>query len=516
MQADRASQATLLPLAAAIALVTVAFSLGLGNHGPIPSMETRFAVAVQQMLAHHEWLVPEKNGLPYIEYPPFYYWLAMIGAKAGLPLMPAVRLPNLLALWIWIAAVYGLGRRLLTELPRWILPVAALVSPAVIYNFFVAQTDGWLAAGVAVAILGYLKLDEKPAYRWMLWGGTAVAVFAKGPVGLVLPLLAIAADKVLAAGTDVKNWLTLPRAVMRLAPVRGIALALAPLAAWYLACGLFVDWDFVRGTFVYDNFTRFMSGAGGHENPWWLYAQSIWGDYFPWSLALPFGIVLAARRLREPGPRLALGWALATLFFFSASASKQSKYILPAAPAFVALALLALAAASHRHRSWLTGGTKAWAGLVLVAFTVAVGAWLPFLGPHIDDDATYARLRGVVGADPGTLHMYGWPRSLVLYQLGAPMPWFRDARALYRAVHDGRLKSGDYLLVPTSDLAAGGARGPYALDPAPAPPYFTHVMLLASKGGIEVYRVLPGAAQAPLPSTPTPPPTPWWARFDTD
>ncbi|HEX5313953.1 MAG TPA: hypothetical protein VFX38_03470 [Gammaproteobacteria bacterium] len=41
-------------------------------------------------------------------------------------------------------------------------------------------------------------------------------------------------------------------------------------------------------------------------------------------------------------------------------------------------------------------------------------------------------------------------------------------------------------------------------------------MTLESKGGIEVYRVLPSAASAGLPPTPAPPPTPWWARFDTD
>lgn len=516
MQTHRVSHLNLVALGAATFLVTLAFALGLGNHGPIPSMETRFAVAVQQMLAHHQWLVPEKNGLPYIEYPPFYYWLAMLAAKAGLPLLPAIRLPNLLALWVWIAAVYGLGRRILPALPRWVLPVAALATPAVLYNFFIAQSDGWLAAGVALALLGYARLAETRRFPWLLWTGTALAVFAKGPVGLVVPLLAIAADLALAATAKAQPWNSLPRSVLRLAPVRGIALTLAPLAAWYLACGLFVGWDFVRGALVYDNFTRYVAGAGGHQNPWWLFGQSIWGDYFPWSLALPFGLVLAARRLREPGLRLAFAWAAATLVFFSLSASKQSKYILPAAPAFVALALFALYRAARNRPASLVRGATAWSALVLLAFVVVVGAWLPFAGPKIDDDAVYARFRGIVQAEPGRLYMYRWPRSLILYQLGAPMPWFSDARALYRAVHDKRLVPGDYLLVPGSDLAAGGAHGALALDPAPAPPYFEHVMTLASKGGIEVYRVLPAAASAPMPVTPVPPPPPWWAVFDTD
>lgn len=513
MRIDPARASTSSLLAIATALVTVAFALGAWNHGPIPSMETRFAVAVQQMLAHHQWLIPQKNGLPYIEYPPFYYWLALLLAKAGLPVLPAIRLPNLLALWVWLATVLALSRRLLPQLPRWLMPVLALAAPAVLYNFFIAQSDGWLCAGVALGILGYLRREEH-RFPWLLWGGVALAVFAKGPVGLVLVGLAIAGDLVLAAASGALRWRDLPRHVWRLAPIRGLAIALGPLAAWYVACGFVAGWDFVRAALVYNNFTRFVAAAGGHANPWWMYAQSFWTDYLPWSLAVPFGLVMAARRWREPGLRLALAWTVTTVVFFSVSASKQSKYILPAAPAFAALALLALATLARRRPAWLTRGVAAWSAFLLLLFAVLVGAWLPQLGPRIDDDAAWARLRGTVAAAPGHVYMYRWPRSLILWQMGAPMPWFRDARNLYAAIHDGRLHAGDYVLVYRDSLRSGNS--PYALKPAPKPPYFRYVMTVDSKGGIEVFRVMADAASAPLPQTPVPPPQPWWAQFDTD
>ncbi len=516
MTPNRLRPSDWLPLALAVALVTLAFALGLGNHGPIPAMEPRFAVVVQQMLAHHQWLVPEKNGLPYIEYPPFYYWMALVLAKAGLPTLPAIRLPNLLALWLFIAAAFGLARYLLPRLPRWLPTVAAFVTPVVLYNFFIAQSDGWLTAGVALAVLGYCRQHERGGFPWMLWIGAAIAVFAKGPVGFVVVALAIAGDLAIAAALTPGGWRALPLAIWRLRPLRGFAISFAPLAAWYVACGFVVGWEFVRAAFVYDNFIRFMAGAGGHHNPWWLFAQTFWGDYFPWSFAAPVGLILAARRLREPGPRLALAWAVTTLIFFSLSASKQSKYIMPADPAFVALGLLALAAAARRRPHWLTRPALTWCCAFLVFFVVLVGAWLPFKSPTIDTDAAWAKLRSTVAARPGQVVMYRWPRSLVLWQMGAPMPWFRDARALYAAVHAGRLKPGDYVLVDVTDLAADGGRGPFVFRPAPAPPYFKFVMRLPFKEGLKVYRVLPGAAEAPVPATPQPPPAPWWARFDTD
>ena len=513
MRLDPAHTPATTLLAIAAGLVTLAFTLGLWNHGPIPAMETRFAVAVQQMLMHGQWLIPEKNGLPYIEYPPFYYWMALVFAHLGMPVLPAVRLPNLIALWVWLGTAWALARVLTPRLPRWLLPVLALVAPALLYNFFIAQSDGWLCVGVALALLGYLRRRPEGGFPWLLWSGTAIAVFAKGPVGLVLPGLAVGADLLLAAISGALRWRELPSRIWRLALVRGTLLAIAPLAAWYLACGLTVGWDFVRAALVYNNFTRFIDAAGGHANPWWMYAKSFWTDYLLWSLAVPFGLVFAWRRLREPGPRLALAWAVTTVVFFSISASKQSKYILPAAPAFAALALYALSALTRNRPAWLARGVSVWAALILVTFVVLVGAWLPGDGPHIDDHAAYARLRSIVAAKPGRLYMYRWPRSLILWQLGAPMPWFRNARQVYTAVHDGKLRTGDYLLVYRDNLQQAG---PYALLPRPRPPYFRYVMLLASKGGIMVYRVLPGAAQAPMPKTSPPPPIPWWARFDTD
>ncbi|MDN5864978.1 MAG: hypothetical protein L0I62_07160 [Gammaproteobacteria bacterium] len=510
------------PFALVLGLVTLAFALGLGNHGPIPSMEPRFAVAIQQMLLHNQWLLPVKNGLPYIEYPPFYFWMALVFAKAGLPTLVAIRLPNLIALWLLGAAAYGLGRHLLPALPRWLLAAAAIASPALLYNFFIAQTDGWLVAGTALALWGYLRHRERTVrldragFPWMLWIGTVLAIFAKGPVGLIVIALAIGGDLLIEAAVTPRGWRALPAAIWRLALLRGIALALAPLAAWYLACGVVVGWDFVRAAFVYGNITRFIAGAGGHNNPWWLFARTFWGDYFPWSIAFPFGLILAARRLDQPGLRLALAWSVTTLVFFSISASKQSKYILPAIPAFVALGLYAYAAALHKWRRWFTRGALTWTCAVLLLFVGLVAIWLPSKSAAIVDQADFTRFKSIVADAPGEVYMYRWPKSLVLWQLGAPMPYFRDARTLYAAIASGRIEPGAYVLVSETDLAKHGARGALTLKPAPAPPYFEYVMHISTKGGIRAYRVMPGAATLPAPPTPQPPPAPWWTRFDTD
>ncbi|MGH8281514.1 MAG: ArnT family glycosyltransferase [Gammaproteobacteria bacterium] len=54
------------PLHWLLIVLGVIYAFALFNHGPVPSMEPRFAEAVREMLARGEWLIPIKNGVPYI------------------------------------------------------------------------------------------------------------------------------------------------------------------------------------------------------------------------------------------------------------------------------------------------------------------------------------------------------------------------------------------------------------------------------------------------------------------
>jgi 4-amino-4-deoxy-L-arabinose transferase-like glycosyltransferase len=88
MVSRKTSSLTLLLLGLAFV-----YANSLFNHGLIPSMEPRFARVITEMMAAGQFLVPIKNGIPYVEYPPLLYWLAIIPAKLGMPVEAAIRLP---------------------------------------------------------------------------------------------------------------------------------------------------------------------------------------------------------------------------------------------------------------------------------------------------------------------------------------------------------------------------------------------------------------------------------------
>jgi len=518
------------PLDWLLVTLTAIYVVALFNHGPVPSMEPRFAEAVREMLARGEWLIPIKNGVPYIEYPPLYFWLGIAGTFIGLPLLAAIRLPGYIGLLLWAWWLVRLQKELFPQWPRWLLALTAAALPAILYNFFTAQSDSLLILGTLIAFSGFVRLRTDPMRRsfpWELWLGVLLATAAKGPVGLAITVPAMAieiivtafvsAQPVISAGHDFAMRITwIFKEGWRLAPIRGLALALLGIVPWYIATGLTVNWEFVRAVLVYQNFTRFLVGFD-HLQPRWMYAQTIWGDLFPLSLLLPFGIYFGLHHLREFRWRVLLVWAVWTLLFFTISASKQSKYILPAAPA---MALLAVAAVPMLFRGrwigWMWAALQIWAAAFILLFGVLVVAWLPFHDRQIGGLAGYQQIKAAVAKAPGRVVSFQWPRPMTLYVLGAPMPYVRSSRELYAQVHSGEIKPGDYVLVNTRYLGDSSEPQDMKFLPAPQPPYFEEICKVKAEDPMVLYRVLPTAADVPLPATPQPAPAHWWQQFDTD
>lgn len=509
------------PLAMLLVAIGIIYACAMFNHAPVPSMEPRFAEAVREMIAQGQFLIPIKNGVPYIEYPPLYFWLGAAGHLLGLPIPAAIRLPGYAALLLWVVWLGRLQRRLFPEWPPVLAPLAGVALPGVLYNFFTAQSDSVLILGTLIAFSGYAGARDRRGFNWELWAGVTLATLAKGPVGLMVTLPAIGLDIIVASVVDgataAERMRLFRRRLAAVAPLRGMGLVLLLNAPWYIAAGLVVGWEFVRAVVVYQNFERFLVGFD-HLQPWWYYAKTIFYDLFPLAFLFPFGIVCACRRLNRFEWRLPLVWSLWTLLFFSLSQSKQGKYILPAAPAIAMLALAAVtcfgrAELAARIRRWLCR----WAIFVVALFAVLVIAWLPANAPRLLHTQGFEQLREAIAARPGAIVTYQWPRAAMLYELGAPLPYVRSARALYGALHAGRIKPGDYLLVGRQYLPGGSAYDTHEkLAPVPAPPYFERVLSVRTGDRLVLYRALPGAGVLAKPATPPPPPRHWWDRFDTD
>jgi 4-amino-4-deoxy-L-arabinose transferase-like glycosyltransferase len=424
-------------LALLLALCAPLFFLGLGTLGLTDRDEGSNAEAAREMVESGDWMTPTLNGAPRFAKPILIYWLVSgsylaFGVSEFTARLPSALFGTLLVLMQYAFAtrifgptvglraalmlllnfeVLAIGRMVLTDM------VLVFFTTLSIFSFFLAM-QGVGAGGARVPVAPSNATGDGPppdgkgrAKRWY-WGfyiGMAMATLTKGPVGVLVPLLAVIPYLLFT-----RRWREIAREC-HLLP--GTAVFLLIAAPWYAAMFLLHGAgyaDSARG----DTFTRFFSVIGGHGGTILFYIPILFLGFFPWSGFLPAALVQALRgtsaaglsaaagtppsahppggqRIGEGGTHTGRGdradplpahlstpihdpqhalqllcaiWVLGVFIFFTLSSTRLPHYI---APLFPAAALLV--AASWDRSLSLQGGRD---GAVSLWLTLGVGCLL--------------------------------------------------------------------------------------------------------------------------------------------
>ena len=321
----------------------VTFLAGLGRPAIGDSDEAFYAEAAREMQERGDWLTPYYNYETRFQKPVFYYWfIGLTYAVAGIGEAQA-------RLW---AALAGIGLSLVTAAAgrRWRDEQTALVAGAIVATCFgyfsigrLSLPDLPLAFFITLTTYGLLvgTLDAPAhAVRWLALAGASAgcAFLTKGPVGLIVPALAV-----------LPVWALERR---RLAiPLRGVVAAgvLAALIGlpWYGVMYLEHGSAYLDSFFLGDNFERFATSRFNDPRPAWFYLPIVIGGMMPWTplvVSVVPPIRAWAARALSPSPlvwRLVL-WAGCPLLFFTASIGKQPRYILPILPPLALLLAIAI------------------------------------------------------------------------------------------------------------------------------------------------------------------------------
>src|SRR6185312_12491460 len=84
---------------------------------------------------------------------------------------------------------------------------------------------------------------------------------------------------------------------------------------------------------------------------------------------------------------------------------------------------------------------------LLVVFTLGIFLWVPAHKKSIGGVGGFDHLKEAMADKPAPIISFQWPRSMTLYELGAPMGYVYSRRELCAEIHDGRTKPGDYILL---------------------------------------------------------------------
>ncbi len=377
-----------------VLLGALVFVPGLGSRDLWNPDEPRYAEVTREMRQTGDYLVPHLNGEVYAHKPPLFFWVvSLFAAVRGGVDETAARLPSAWAAVGALVVVFLLGDRLFGRRAAWYSALAFGSSLAVLHQARVGQIDMLLTFLVALAMLFWVRghFDGRAGYYWLFFATLGLATLAKGPAGLLPPLLAVVAFLLV---TGQRGELRRMRIGLGLALSAGVALA------WFVPAAMAAGRDYLWQMTVYQNLERYFSTVElditrGHHHPFYYYLVVVPVMLLPWSIFLP-ATVAVARRLESTERRgflFALWWVAATLVFFSLSASKRHVYVLtmmPGAALMIGLALERASEPAARLGRWLSAP--------LTALVVAA-CLLPF-GPLLARRLLADRLPEGIGAIP--------------------------------------------------------------------------------------------------------------------
>ncbi|HJO17671.1 MAG TPA: glycosyltransferase family 39 protein [Vicinamibacterales bacterium] len=351
------------PLRWLVVLCAVTFFLALGNGAIADSDEAYYAEAARQMVMTGDWLTPHYNDTVRFQKPVLMYWLIGTGYLLTGVNETAARFPSAFAGLLLVLLTFTIGR-------RWYNTSTGFLAGSIVATTFGTSAIAWQALPdlpVTVLIVfatwsllralscnpidagnGQAVNSDSHRRTWLLAAAAsaALACLAKGPIGIVLPLMVAlplaywkhANPGVVSPGPGRSTGL---RPIL---PVIAILLFLVLASPWFLVMAYQHGPSYLVYFFVGENIARFTTEEFNQTRPLWFYLPVLAGGLLPWT---PFTILwipdlikaLKARTLPSPTCLRLVVWAAAPLLFYTLSIGKQPRYILPAlAPLAILLA----------------------------------------------------------------------------------------------------------------------------------------------------------------------------------
>ncbi len=385
-----------------VAAAAVVFFTNLGATGLWDLDEAFYSSCAREMLDRGDLIVPMYNGELSIDKPPLAFWLMMTGFKMFGATEFAARFWSAILAIGTALCTYHLGRLLFrAEVGFWavIITVSTIIFTV---SARAATVDSSLTFFTTLAMLLFVvgwsprqnqaeNADDPStetakgaglAFKTPSWtifvaiyALLAVAVLAKGPVGVVLPVATIGLFLLIInrpqsaesprPTTSPERWRAWlldvastfsPRNVLetiwQMRPLTAIVVLSVVALPWYLLVALRTDGGWVEQFFAKFTVGAYIKPTLGHRGPFFYHFAVVLIGFFPWSVFLGPTLVHWIRWTRERhawhvGHVFAGCWIGVWFLFWSICSTKLPHYVLPAYPA------LALLTGCFLH-GWLT------------------------------------------------------------------------------------------------------------------------------------------------------------------
>ena len=349
----------------------------------------------REMLHRGDWVVPWFNGHMFPEKPVLMFWTMIAGFELfGVNELGARFFSAVLGVGTALFA-FHLGRILANA--RVGLWTGLITASTLIFTVSAraATVDSALtfATTAAFLLLAIARRSRPERASWpllaLMYACVGAAVLAKGPVGAVLPLAAMACYLLWTEG-----WRNAFRSAWWMRPCTGLVMIAAVALPWYVWVGLRTDGAWLRQFVLEYNLRPFQQPILSHGDTsvfgldrlmqtalsilyYFYYFPAILVGFFPWAVFLGPAIAETVRRLRRrddwyDGCVLAVCWFGTWFVLWSLVKTKLPHYLLPAYPALALLTAFFIDRWQSENRVVSPMLHHAWLSLMLVGIGMAI------------------------------------------------------------------------------------------------------------------------------------------------
>ena len=323
----------LLRITALVAIIV--FVWGLGSMDLVSLNEGRRALAIQEMVASGNWLLPHLNGELYLTKPPLLYWLSSSLALIWGVNEWTLRLPSALAA---LAVLWMVYRYTLKQSGQWAALFAVQILIANLGFAMLgrrAEIEMLLTAlcvGALLSALQYIQSQSSKSWIYLSYFLLALALMTKGPLVLLLVTLPLLVVAIYSKNPHIKTVLL---------SLRGWLIFIIVGLAWYAVVTWQLGFDVWSTVVKRDMMDKMQSDT----------AKPIL-SYFGW-IAVDFMLLIGLffvraktffkQQMQQAHQLIIVAAVVLPLVLFSIFANKHAKYLLPIYPLIAILLAMQLA-----------------------------------------------------------------------------------------------------------------------------------------------------------------------------
>ena len=336
------------------------------------SNELRYLSIADEALLNGDWFTFTNTGVVYADKPPLYLWIVMLGkALFGQHCMWFISLFSLIPALITMRVMRNW---LVKECPLpdkgWILTSQLMLITCGLFlglNVF-ARMDTLMTLFIVLALHTFFKMfrgEGNFKTQSFLFGlYTFLAIFTKGPVGILMPLLCplvfLLYKREARSFFHYWNW-------------RMFLTVVVLCGAWFL-CVYLEDrnTDYLQNLLFHQTAGRAVD-AFHHKKPFYFYLIQIWPNLAPYSLLL-VGIIAVGmfkHRLTSDTEHFWNATIWTTFVMLSLVSGKLGVYLAPIVPFFVFLTAALIR--KFPWNGWLAASVAFPAGVMVLALPALVG-----------------------------------------------------------------------------------------------------------------------------------------------